>query len=233
MRRPLLLLGLVLVVAAEAQAPPPWALAAEDLATQRLFRLHYDGPEGEGSFRLTLRLLAADRYRATAVDAVGRLVWSLSVEGEEGLWLDHRQERFCRFRGRLAPEVLALSPFGLPSLPALLLGRMPVAPAGTIEPPEEGKEDRLDYLDTEGRRWTALLSPEGGVASWTLWQEGEPVVWWSRQGEEALLSERRRAAQLRWREVLREAIAPELAPLTPPATFREGCETASDPAQVP
>ncbi len=234
MRRLLSSLGLILAFAAGAQqAAPPWGLAGDDLGTQRLFRLRYDGPEGEGSFRLTLRLVAADRYRASAVDAVGRLVWSLSVEGEEGLWLDHRQERFCRFRGRFAPEALALSPFGLPSLPALLLGRIPVAPADPLGPAEMGKQERLDYLDTEGRRWTAQLLPSGDLASWTLWQEGEPVAWWSRQGEEALLSERRRAAQLRWREVLREAISGELPPLAVPGTFREGCEAASDPVQVP
>ncbi|HRC87377.1 MAG TPA: hypothetical protein PK413_17395, partial [Thermoanaerobaculia bacterium] len=171
-----------------SEPPQPWVLDPAELGSQRLFRLRYDGPEGEGSFRITLRLAAPDHYGATAVDAVGRAVWSLAVEPGGCLWLDHRQRRFCRFAGPRAPALLEIAPFTLSSLPALLLGRMPVVPAG----PVESHPPHLSFLDSEKRRWSATLDEAGQPLGWTFWQDGEPVAWWGRYGTESVLSERRR-----------------------------------------
>ena len=59
-------------------------MPAEELATQRLYRAHYDGPEGDGGFRLTLRLQTLDRGQAQA-NALGRKLWSLEADGDTGL----------------------------------------------------------------------------------------------------------------------------------------------------
>jgi hypothetical protein len=84
-----------------------------------------------------------------------------------------------------------------------LLGGVPAAPAG--EPQRHG--DRLAWRDGDGRRWTARLGDDGAVAAWTLWLDGSPVVWWQRSHDgQALLSDRRRGTQLRWRRVLRESL---------------------------
>lgn len=207
---------------------PLWEIPATDLLQQRLFRLRYGGPEGEGSFRLTLRLAAPDRYRVTTVDAVGRAVWSLSVEGEEGLWIDHRRQRFCRFHGAVGLAAVPLEPFALPALPSVLLGRLPVAPRGA--PHEDGSN--LEFEDASGRRWTAHREGER-LLKWTFWEQGEPAIWWSRQGEESVLSEREQGIQLRWRQVLAEPIA-ELPPAPAvPDGYAEGCEEASNPASMP
>ncbi len=218
---------------AAASAPPPasadlWEIPASDLFQQRLFRMRYGGPEGEGSFRLTLRLAAPDRYRVTTVDAVGRAVWSLSLDGEDGLWIDHRQKRFCRFHGAMELAAVPLKPFALPALPSVLLGRLPVAPREA--PYEDGAY--LEFKDSAGRRWTATREGDQ-LTKWTFWEAGEPSIWWGRQGEEAVLSERAQGIQLRWRQVLAEPIS-ELPPAPPvPEGYVAGCEEASNPAAMP
>lgn len=203
---------------APGPATSPWEIPPSDLHTQRLFRLRYEGPEGEGSLRLTLWLAEPTRYRVSTVDPAGRAFWSLSVEGEEGLWLDHRGARFCRFTGELGLGPVPLSPFPLPALPALLLGRVPAAAA---EPLEAGA-DHLRFLDEAGRPWSAETSA-GEIRSWTLWEEGEPAVWWHRQGAEAFLSERDRGVQVRWREILREPLAALPPPPEVPPSYAEAC----------
>lgn len=218
-------LALALLTACTATTPPPvarpaapsnapWELAASDLGTQRLFRVGYDGPEGEGSFKLTLRLTAAERYRAQASDPLGRPLWTLDVAGGGGLWLDHRERLACRLAGRFDLAAARLAPFPLSSLPALLLGRVPAAPVGSVErAPRDDGGSELSFRDAEGRRWTARLGAAGEPESWTLWRRGEPAVWW-RGGEPgggaqggATLSDRRRGTQLRWRQVVREPLA--------------------------
>lgn len=186
----------------------PWNLPAADLATQRLFRVTYDGPDGEGSFRLTLRLAGAARYRAQASDPLGRPLWSLDVDGDAGLWLDHRERSACTLAGRFDLAAARLAPFPLSSLPALLLGRVPAAPAGAVE--RGAGRAELGYRDAAGRRWSVRLDAAGQPASWTLWRDGEPAVWWRAAAaggrREATLSDRRRGTQLRWRQVVREAL---------------------------
>jgi hypothetical protein len=47
---------------------------------------------------------------------------------------------------------------------------------------------------------------EGAWASWTVWEDGEPVAWFKRVGEESLLSVRRPSVQLRWRVTAHGAV---------------------------
>ncbi len=206
------------VTSAPVPVAPPWEIPASELASQRLFRLRYGGPEGEVSIRVVLHLADADHYRISAADLVGRPLWSLSVDAGEGLWADHRGQRYCRFTGVVAPPAVPVSPFASSSLPPLLLGRLPAVPA---EEPVR-TDGNLELVDREGHRWTAHLAGDS-LERWTLWDGEEPVAWWSRQGGESILSERRRGMQIRWREVLREPLAGALPTLTAPPSYREDC----------
>jgi hypothetical protein len=199
----------------------PWELPAAELGTQRLLRAHYDGPEGEGALRITFRLVSPRRYQALATLALGgRKLWSLEVEGDEGLWIDHRAETWCRLEGRLEMAGGLLTALPFPAFPALLLGRLPEAPAAALK--EKG--GTVSFRGGGTRRWRAETE-HGRVVSWTLWEGARPVAWWERRGAEAILSDRRHQVQLRWREVVREPLTGALEPLTVPAGYRPGsCE---------
>ncbi|MDP9122418.1 MAG: hypothetical protein M3O15_13795, partial [Acidobacteriota bacterium] len=222
-----LLVLLIALIAACAGAPraapgvaselPLWQVAAADLHSQRLFRVSYSGPEGTGSFKVTLRLASLERYQIQAADPLGRPLWSLDVGAGRGLWLDHRNHVYCTFSGRFDLSGLPLGPFPLLSLPALLLGRVPAEPRDTAALGHEG--GGISFRDASLRRWTA--SPASGeVASWRLWEGDQPAVWWMRRDGWAILSDRSRGVQVRWREVLHEALLGEPAALTAPAGYR-------------
>lgn len=230
MRSPGLLLALVALAApgcGPAGPPPPvsvpspvaepWQVPAEALGTQRLFRAHYDGPDGGGGFRLTLRLVQLDRWQAQG-NALGRKLWSLEADGDRGLWIDHREDVFCRLDGRLELEGSLLAPMPFRAFPALLLGRLP-------EPPATGSRVRrwangeVVFPGADGRRWRAQVDA-GRVRGWRLDQDGRTVAWWQTHGEEAILSDRSNGVQLRWRPVVVEPLAGPLAALDPPAGYR-------------
>jgi hypothetical protein len=204
---------------------PAWQIPAGELGTQRLYRVSYSGPEGEGSFRMTLRLASAERYQVQAVDPIGRSLWSLDVAEGRGLFLNHRARTSCVFQGSFDLSGVPLGPFPLLTLPALLLGRVPSEPAA---PPEEhGRE--ISFHDTADRVWSATVR-EGVVERWTLSESGAPTVWWFRQDNWAILSDRARGVQVRWREALSERLGKEPAPLEVPAGYREAeCRDDSSP----
>lgn len=202
--------------AAAASAVPPWELPASTYPSQRLFRLHYDGPEGEGALRLVLRLAGPDRYRLSAADRLGRPLFTVDAADGAGWLLDHREHVACPLGPGLRLDGLPLEPWSPEALPALLLGRLPVPPArGSRDPAGE----ELSYRDARGRRWSARL--EGGtVAGWTLWEEGEPAVWWRKADGESLLSDRRRGLQMSWREVGAEGLGDGLGEPGVPEGYR-------------
>ncbi len=190
-------------------------LPDSEVETQRLFRVHYAGPEGDGSLRMVLRLEAADRFQITAADTLGRTVWSLQADVDGLLSLDHRAQTFCRAPADLRLPETALAPLPVASLPSVLLGFLPMPPdtsASTLP-------DRLDYRDAGGRRWTAG-SEDGNLAAWTLWQDGVPILWWSRQPRGGILSHRQ-GVQFRWREVVREPLVERVEGLLIPDDFQQ------------
>ncbi len=137
---PLLAAALLAAACATTRSPAPaapgldpWQLPPSAVGTQRLFRASFEGPQGGGGFRLTLRLAAADRYRVEAVDPVGRALWTLDVAGAAGLWVDHRNRVVCRPTGSFELAAAQLPTLPLAALPRLLLGRLPVPPAGPVE----------------------------------------------------------------------------------------------------
>ena len=206
--------ALAMTLAGCSQAPPPRpagepatsrARAGETRAeetqagaAQTLYRVHYEGPEGGGGLRLVMRQVAADRFQLRAADTFGRAVWSLDLDREQVLMVDHRRKEACLAGGELRVPEVALRPLPLPAVARVLDSQVPLpAPVGA---------DRTDWVDEAGQRWTARW--EGGeLASWTLWQEGEPQLWWIRQPRGGILSHRD-GSQFRWRQTAREELAP-------------------------
>lgn len=205
--------------APSASAGAPWELPAGVVPSQRLFQGSYEGPEGGGSFRATLRLVASDRFRLDASDRLGRLLWSLSVEHGRALWVDHRGGTWCPDLSRLALPGLGTGPLPASAVPALLLGALPAAPAGA--PPAPTSDGEVEVRDDAGRHWTATLA-QGRLAAWRVSDGGRQLWWWRRQGRGGLLSQNQ-GRQLRWQEVVAEPLRGELVPLVIPSEYRESC----------
>ncbi|HEX3530965.1 MAG TPA: hypothetical protein VH988_28210 [Thermoanaerobaculia bacterium] len=201
-----------------AHGVPPWEIPAAELNTQRLYRASYSGPEGDGSFRMTLRLVSPERYEVEAADPVGRSLWSLDVAAGRGRFLNHRARTACTFEGSFDLAGVPLGPFPLLTLPALLLGRVPAAPAAA--PKAHGHD--LSFHDTADRVWSVTAGDDGVVTRWTLSDSGAPTVWWFRQDAWSILSDRARGVQIRWREVLSESLKKEPDALAVPTGYHEG-----------
>jgi hypothetical protein len=230
------------VISATATAAiSPWQVPAAAYGSQILYRVGVAGPEGEGSLKLTLRLASPERYQAQAVDPLGRAVWGLDVEGDRGLWLDHRGHRYCRLSGALDLAFLPLGPLSLSALPPLLLGRLPVPPADPAivsrgsSPGGGGGAgaggDTVAYHDAAGRGWSAALRG-GQVVSWGLWQDATPapILSWANSGSWSVLSDRRKGVEVRWQEAVREPLR-ALVPMTPRSDYRQStCAAATAPA---
>lgn len=225
------LLSIVLVTACASTRTPapkplpattltPWQIPQGAYGSQRLYRVAYSGPEGEGSFRVSLRLATPARYQLQAVDPVGRSLWSLDVLNDSGLWLNHRAKTYCQFEGRFDVSGVPLGPFPLLSLPSLLLGRVPAEPAAGA-PGAEPRGREFDFRDPTNRRWYGTLGEEGIVLNWTLAEDSSPKVWWIRREDWSILSDRDRGIQVRWREMVRENLDQEPARLEAPAGYRE------------
>lgn len=230
---------------AAAPEPAPWQVPAAAYGSQILYRVAVAGAEGQGSLKLTLRLASPQRYQAQAVDPIGRAIWGLEVDGDHGLWLDHRARAYCRLAGAFDLAFLPLGPLSLSALPPLLLGRLPVSPAdpagvtrGTI--PATGAArgagaasaaSTVAYRDAAGRGWSAVVQG-GELVSWGLWQDPAPtaILSWVSSGSWSILSDRRKGVEVRWRETLREPLR-QLVPMTPSADYREGsCAAVPPPA---
>ncbi|HXT22611.1 MAG TPA: hypothetical protein VN923_17805 [Thermoanaerobaculia bacterium] len=207
--------------AAAATGGAPWDLPAGAVPSQRLYQGSYEGPEGGGSFRATLRLLASDRFRLDASDRLGRLLWTLGVDGGTAWWIDHRAGAWCPDLSRLALPGLGRGPVPPAAVPAMLLGALPARPASPLaDAPQSDGE--LEIRDAAGRRWQATLAG-GRVTTWTVAEDAQPVWWWRRQGRGGVLSQRQ-GRQLRWQEVVVEPLRGELPPRSVPAGYREACD---------
>lgn len=202
----------------------PWQLAAEDFPSQRLYRVHYEGPEGKLSFKLVLQLLGRSHFRMQAADGLGRKLWVLRLEPDgRALWINHREGSYCRTDGDAGLAWIPLTRLPLEGLPRLLLGRLPATPAGDLRQ----LEDRLSYLDRQGQTWVGTL--RGGLVDrWTLLGAGEPAAWWQRDDDSkpgAIFSDRRGQQQVRWRQVVHEhlAQAPEADPVPEDYRLQNDC----------
>lgn len=209
----------------DAAAAAPWDLPAGTVPSQRLYQGSYEGPEGGGTFRATLRLAAPDRFRLDAADRLGRLLWTVGVDGASAWWVDHRAGVWCPDLSRLALPGLGRGPVPATALPSMLLGVLPARSAETTAAPVANGE--LEIRDAAGRRWRATLAG-GRVNTWTVADRDQPVWWWRRQGKGGILSQRQ-GRQLRWQEVVAEPLRDELPPRVIPAGYRESCDEPPPP----
>lgn len=200
-----------------------WEIPPAALGSQRLYRIGYQGPEGKLAFRLTLYLMSPTRFRMDAADGIGRRIFSLEVRdaGTAGapaaLWLDHRENRYCRLSSASLPAGLPLANLPLEALPRLLLGVMPAEPASELA--REG--GKVSYRDAAGQQWSGNLGANGLLEWWTLAEGGQPVAWWQRQPAETIYSDRRAGLQVRLQEQVVERLAEEPAPLAVPPGYAE------------
>lgn len=205
---------------AQAAVGAAWDLPAGAVPSQRLYQGSYEGPEGGGAFRATLRLAAADRFRLDAADRLGRPLWTVGVDGSAAWWVDHHVGVWCPDLSRLALPGFGRGPMPATALPALLLGALPVRPAQAAAP-NQGV-NTVEVTDDAGRRWQATI--EGGrVNAWSVAEGEQPLWWWRRQGKGGILSQRN-GRQLRWQEVVVEPLRGELPPRAVPAEYRESCD---------
>jgi hypothetical protein len=197
--------------------------------------VRFESPDASGRFRLTLKLESEERFQLTATDPLGRSLWALDLEDDSALLIEHRFRRFCRFGQDFEISSLFLGSFPVASLPALLLGRVPVAPEGApvwspvwssapqdSTGPRDGKKTRqLHFLDSQGRRWSAHLAQ--GMEDWEMRSPaGELQARMGRDEEGWWLRDEALQLELSWREVVGEALKGDLSPLSVPRGYREG-----------
>lgn len=186
---------------------------AEAAVTQRLFRIQYSGSDGSGGLRLVLRWLGDSHFQLATADTLGRSLWALEVRRDVTLFIDHREEVFCRGDESLRLREPTLAMFPLTALPRILRGDLPV----------EWAEPYTDEGSTEfvegGYRWS-IRRDDAGLAAWTLWMDDSPTLWWTRQDKGGILSHRD-GSQFRWRVIVSETAGHDLPPLEAPQGFRE------------
>jgi hypothetical protein len=193
--------------------------------TQSLYRVDVQGDGRSGRMRLVLRddpAHPAAGFHLAAADSFGRPLWTLAEAGSAVGVVDHRGHAFCRASAGVTLPEAGLA--GLPPevLPRLLRGLLPIEPVGPIES-TAADGDAIDFRDAAGRRWTATF--EGGEpVTWTLWQEGRPLLWWQRQPGGGVLSHRE-GSQFRWRQSVVEQHAGEFVLQVPEDYHHADCAT--------
>lgn len=197
---------------------------AASYTTQSLFRVDVQGEEQSGRMRLVLRDDPEHRaagFHLAASDPFGRPLWTLAAVGSQIGVIDHRERAFCRASGGVTLPEVGLA--GLPPevLPRLLRGLLPIEPPGSSDPATGG--DEIDFRDAAGRRWSATFEA-GEPATWTLWQEGRPLLWWRRQPGGGVLSHRE-GTQFRWRRSVVERQTGEFVLQVPEDYHHADCAT--------
>lgn len=203
-------------------SPATLTLPDAAFAHQYLFRLSHSGPGPDASGKLALYLDRPGRYLLRAADPLGRTAWTLEA-GEDGfLLVDDRHQLYCRGERVLELTALDLGPLPPDSLPAVLLGYLPVVP------PAQARSSRgaLSFRDGRDRRWSVRVE-NGLPSSWTLERDDEALVWWTREGEGGILSHRR-GEQFRWRRTVSEPLAAPPPRLVAPPAYRETVCHATD-----
>jgi hypothetical protein len=191
---------------------------AAELDSQRLLRVRLASDEGRGRFRLLLRLQDPKRYQIRATHPLfNQRLWTLDVEGEQAVLVDFQQHVVCRYQGAAEIGAIPLGPFPFASLPALLLGYLPLEPAGE---PERSGNDGLGFSDAQGRRWAASL--DRGVVERFEVVGGETVTWERGAEDWYVLASAAENLDLRWKETVREPLGEPLAPIEIPAGYAEG-----------
>ena len=210
-------------VVARTASATPWIVPPQEHGTQRLFQARLESTQGSGRFRLLLRLRDPQRYQIRATHPLfNRRLWSLDVEGDHAVLVDHHQHTVCRYQDEAEIGAIPMGPFPFESLPALLLGYLPLAPAKDLERPTSGL---IAFDDELGRRWTAVL--DGGIVRrWEVAGDEIGNVSWERREDWDVLQAPQEELDVRFRETLREELAGGIDELQIPADYdaERGCD---------
>lgn len=182
---------------------------------QVLLRARYRGVDGRGRLRLTLRRMVDGSFRLNAADVMGRPLWSFGSSAGESLLIDHRRHEYCLLAGDVVVRAIALSELPVSTLSRVLLGELPFVDGGV------GDSGEMDVVDGAGRRWTAKRGDDGHPVTWTLWDEDQPLVWWQKTGDGAILSHRG-GAQVTWTLIADEPLKVRLPILEVPTDYQVG-----------
>lgn len=211
----------------------PWEIPGAEWGTQRILKMQYDGPEGDGTLNLALRFESPDRFHVEASDRLGRRWWDLNVQDGRALVLWVRERTFCRYRGDLEIPALSLGPVPAGAVAALLLLRLPAPPVDRAVAETTAalgpRVVELDFEDRWGRRWT-VVTTASAPRSWTLHGGARTRASWRVDSDGmSRLVEPEAGLELRWRQnrpakPLRSALrAPEV-----PDGFAPGvCESGA------
>jgi len=149
-----------------------------------------------------LRLEEPSRYRLDATHPVfNRRLWSLQVQGSEAILVDYLQDLHCRYRDEAEIPAIPLGPFPFASLPRLLMGYLPLEPAG----PVERRGGVLRFRDGRQRVWT-VRPAKGAIEDWIVSGTDKLSVHWFSSPEWLYLVSETEETELRWRETLREPV---------------------------
>jgi hypothetical protein len=202
-----------------AQSKAPALDGAPEAGLQTLFRVRYQGTDGRGRIKITTRVAGREHFQLAAADSFGRQHWSLEYRPGRTLFLDHRERRVCLFTGDVVLPAIALAELPVSLLPRVLAGELPVRlPAGIVAVPGGAA---VHWPGEGTREWSVALDSEGRVARWTLWVDGEPLLWFRAERNGGMLSHRR-GAQVVWSRVTQEPLAQELTPLVTPSGYARG-----------
>lgn len=182
----------------------PWEIPGAEWGTQRIVKMRYDGPEGEGTLHLVLRFESPDRFHVEASDRLGRRWWELNVQDGRALVLWVRERTFCRYRGDLEIPALSLGPVPAGAVAALLMLRLPAPPAnfGVVQSTlaRGSGAVKLDFEDRWDRRWTAVTTASA-PRSWTLHRGARERASWQVDADGmSRLVEPEAELELRWRQ---------------------------------
>lgn len=186
------------------QAALPWEIPGAEWGTQRIVKMRYDGPEGDGTLHLVLRFESPDRFHVEASDRLGRRWWDLNVQDGNALVLWVRDRTFCRYGGDLEIPALSLGPVPAGAIAALLLRRLPAPPvdSGVVEAAAAAGSGavELDFEDGWDRRWT-VVTTASAPRSWTLHRgAGTRASWRVDADGMSRLVEPEAGLELSWRQ---------------------------------
>lgn len=181
-------------------------------STQSLYRVQYSGPDGSGGLRLVLRQASSGRFQLATADTLGRKLLSLEHDGDQTLFVDHRERVFCEGGPDLRLQETTLRVLPLSAIPRVLSGELPIDLQDGVV-----RGSSMEYQDSDGRRWS-VRSEEATVVAWTMWSEETPTLWWTRQNKGGILSHHD-GSQFRWRQVVLEETGVSLEALRAPDGF--------------
>ena len=210
--------------AVQVEGSVPAELEPDQLETQWITDLDYDGPEGHFGMNLVFRVADAGRFSILAKDKLGRSWWALAVDARQALALDLRHGTHCRYSGAVEIEAIPLGPLQFDVIPQFILGHLPIHPTRSYR----RTDGEWSLQDEKERTWFARLDEEGVLRSWRLVGEaGAPRLWWSRSDRIQVFSAPERELQLRWKNSKPRSLENEPRDLTVPTDSVEDCGASS------